>query len=45
MRLCHMRDYLHKFRILLIAAKAGKIQVFLFLYSSAPALDAPVFIA
>ena len=45
MRLCHMRDYLHKFRILRIAAEAGKIQVFLFLYSSAPALDAPVPIA
>ena len=26
MRLCHMRDYLYKFRILLISVKAGKIR-------------------
>ena len=32
MRLCHMRDYLHKFRILLISVKAGKYS-FSFFYT------------
>ena len=32
MRLCHMRDYLYKFRIVLISVKSGKNQVSLILF-------------